>query len=127
MQPSILVIDDSPTVCKLLEVGLGRAGYQVIAFQDPRQMLFVLFVTGQIPFPDLVIVDLMLPYIDGYRLIKRFREHSKDVPLVVLTRRDGIRDRLKARLAGANAYLTKPFHIQHLVDLARYYLSRQES
>jgi twitching motility two-component system response regulator PilG len=120
---SIVVIDDSPTVCKILEVALSREGHQVQTFQDPVPVLRAIFVAGTIPMPDMLFVDLLLPRINGYQVIMRFRNHSRGklIPIIVISRLGGVIDRLKARLAGANDYLTKPFKMQDVVTLVERY------
>lgn len=124
MPGCIVVIDDSKTVCAILEMHLQRAGYEVRCFQDPSEVIKEFFV-DETPLPDLVIVDLMLPYIDGYRLLQRFRQHSKSLPIVVLTRRNGMRDRLAAKIAGASRFVTKPFEVQNIVTVVQQLLSRK--
>jgi twitching motility two-component system response regulator PilG len=120
----VLIIDDSPIICKVLEVALSRQGYRVMSFQQPVLALRALFQTKEIPFPDLLLVDLILPHIDGFRIIRFLRDHpeSKHLPLIVISRRHGLMDRLRARLAGANEYVTKPFKIQDIVDLVQRYI-----
>lgn len=124
MPGRIVIIDDSPTICSLLEMTLQRAGYEVRSFQDPRNVIQTFFV-DEMPLPDLVIVDLILPYIDGYRLIQRFREHSTSLPIVVLTRRNGTRDRLAAKVAGANRFVTKPFEVQDMLRIVQQLLKKK--
>ncbi len=119
---SIVVIDDSQVVCKILEVGLHRADYQVKCFADPIDALQAIRQARGESQPDLLIVDLGLPRIDGYEVIRLVRSSPEYVhtPIVVLSGRDGVLDRLKARLAGADVYLTKPFTIQQVTaTLAR--------
>ncbi len=110
MDQLVIMIDDSPTVRKILEVCLGRVGYQVRSFRDGMELLSWL-MTPEARIPALVVVDLMLPKMDGYTLIR----HLKAKPafahtvFVILTGRAGILDKLKGRLSGAQVYLTKPF------------------
>lgn len=124
--PSIVVIDDSATVCAILETCLHRAGYQVTSFADPLPALRALFVTREIAPPDLFLVDLGLRHMDGYTVIRRLRNSQEHVrtPIVVLSGRDGVLDRVKARLAGASEYLTKPFTVQQVTDKLARLLSR---
>ena len=117
----LMVIDDSPTICKILEVALGRQGYQVRSFLEPLLALRALFVTGEVPVPDLLFVNLILPRMSGFQVIQLLRNYpqSKHIPIIVITRRDGLMDRLKARIVGANEYVTKPFKIQDIVEIVQ--------
>ena len=120
----VMIIDDSPTICHILEATLSRQGYQVMSFQQPVLALRALFQTKEIPFPDLLFVDLILPRLNGFQVIQFMRDHaqSRYIPIVVISRRDGLMDRLKARLVGANEYVTKPFKIQDIVELVQRYI-----
>lgn len=117
MNALIVVIDSSPTVRTVLEVCLHRAGYEdVYTFADGGQFLRWL-QTPQARIPSLLIVDLNLPVIDGCSLIRTLRGRAAfaGTSFVVLSGRDGVVDRLKARLCGARVYLTKPFCTQDIV------------
>lgn len=119
-QKFILVIDDSATVRKILETCLRREGFQVESFHDGVEAIRWL-IGPQAHIPDLVWLDIGLPKMDGYevaRYLKTRPKFSKTV-IVMLTRRDGIVDRLKGRLAGARAYMTKPFKTQDIVFVTR--------
>ncbi len=124
--PSILVIDDSQVLRKIIEICLQREGYRVTSFADPVVALRDLFVTQTVALPDLFIVDIGLPHLDGYDVIKRLRKKHKQTPIIAISGRDGVLDRLKARLAGANVYLTKPFRTQELVALVQQLLSQRD-
>ena len=111
LSPLLVIVDDSETVRKILEVCLHRADYEdVQSFPDGTEMLRWL-MTPEARIPALVLVDLNLPKMDGYTLIR----HLKAKPafahtfFVILTGRSGMLDKLKGRLCGAQAYLTKPF------------------
>ena len=123
-QTLVVVIDDSPTICKILETCLQREGYQAISYLNPVQALQALF-RGEVARPDVLFVDLVLPQMDGYEVIKRFRAKPefKAIPIIAISGRDSVVDRLKARLAGANDYVTKPFKIEHIVALVQKYSS----
>ncbi len=119
----VMIIDDSPTICRILEVALRRQGHQVMSFQQPVLALYALFQTKEVPFPDLLLVDLILPRLNGFQVIQFLRNHaqSRHIPIIVISRRDGLIDRLKARIVGANEYVTKPFTIQDIVALVQRY------
>src|SRR5579859_3235652 len=117
MNSFIVVVADSETVRKILEVTLRRAGYEdVRTFPDGIELLRWL-TAPQARIPALVIVDLSMPKMDGYDLIRRLKAKPAFARtiFVILSRRAGMVDKLKGRLSGASVYLTKPFTTQSLV------------
>ena len=116
MTPLIFVVDDSLTVRKILEVCLQRVGVEVKSFNDGVEALRWM-TTPEARVPDLVFVDVGLPKMDGYETIRRFKSKPTfaSTIFVVLTRRDGMMDRLKSRLAGAAVHMTKPFKTQDIL------------
>lgn len=112
----VMVIDDSLTIRKLLDICLRRAGYEVQCFQDGVEAFRWLSLPERM-IPALVLVDLNLPKMDGYEIIRLFKANPAftQTIFVILSQRDGILDRLKGRLAGAHAYLTKPFKTDQVV------------
>src|ERR1700736_4182942 len=123
MSAFVIVIDDSPTICKILETCLHRAGYEVKSFPDGVEALLWLN-TAQARTPALVFVDLGLPKLDGYEVIRllKARPALEGAVLVILSRRDGVIDHLKGRLVGAHAYLTKPFRTQQILAVIQTHL-----
>ncbi len=119
MSKLVMVIDDSPTVRKIVEVSLRREGLEVVSFPDGIEALRA-FTNRQLErVPDLVVLDIDLPKMNGYEIARYLRskpQWSRTV-IVILSRHDGVIDRLKARLAGTQAYLTKPFTTQMIVDV----------
>jgi twitching motility two-component system response regulator PilG len=124
MNQFVMAIDDSITVRKILEVTLNRAGYEdVRTFPDGVELLRWL-TTPEARSPALVFVDLMLPKMDGYSVIRRLKgkpAFARTI-FVILSGRDGKLDRLKGRLCGAHVYLTKPFHTDDIVATVHSYL-----
>ena len=116
MSAFVMVIDDSLVIRKILETCLHRAGYEVKSFPDGVEALCWLNTT-EAHIPDLVVVDLGLPKLDGYQVIQQIKARPalERTRLVILSRRDGVLDRLKGRLVGAHAYLTKPFKTDRLL------------
>lgn len=116
----VIVIDDSPTMRKILEVGLRRAGYDGMSFEDGLQALQWLN-SPEVRIPDLIFIDLGLPKMDGYEVIRllKARPALAQTTLVILSRRDGVLDHIKGWLAGAHFYLTKPFKMQQIVALVQ--------
>src|SRR2546428_13514565 len=105
----VMVIDDSLVIRKILDTCLQRAGYDTRSFPDGVEALCWLNTT-EARIPDLVIVDLGLPKLDGYQVMQQIKARPalERTRLVILSRRDGGLDKFKGRLAGAHAYLTKP-------------------
>lgn len=111
----ILVIDDSNTIRKTAETLLSRAGYQVTTAVDGFESLAKI---ADDP-PDLIFVDIMMPRLDGYQtcaLVKNNRRYQH-IPVVMLSSKDGLFDKARGRIVGADAYLTKPFSRQEILDV----------
>ncbi len=118
----IVAVDDSLTVRKLVSVHLERRGYRVLALDDGLAALSKLEEFR----PDLILLDISLPKVDGYEICKLLRKHSelKKVPVIMLSGRDGFWDRLRGRMAGATEYITKPFEISTLAQVLARHLQR---
>jgi twitching motility two-component system response regulator PilG len=125
MKTFVMVIDDSLVVRTILDTCLRRAGYEIKCFEDGLKSLSWLNTT-EARIPDLIVVDLGLPRLDGYEIIRllKARPELKDTVLVILSARDGVLDRIKGRLVGAHAYLTKPFRTQTILEAVQVYLGR---
>lgn len=108
--PSILVVDDEPQIAAIARDYLVRAGYDVTVAKDGVAAL----ATARTSAPDLVVLDLGLPGLDGFRVAEALRRGS-DVPIVMLTARDGEDDRLQGFAVGADDYIAKPFSPRELV------------
>lgn len=119
-RPLVWVIDASPTIRKIVAVTLSREAGEVIEYAEPLQVLRDV-IAGQLPLPDVVLVDVHLPRMSGYQLIRflRSRKQSGQMAIIVMSGLDGVVPKMKARLAGANAYLPKPFTTQQLLALVR--------
>src|SRR5436190_15814831 len=123
MPAPILIIDDSQTVRKIVQVALQREGYNGISFSDGLAALrWLLEPSSQVPA--LIFLDIALPKLDGYEVARDIKSKGRfaNVPIIMLTRREGVIDRLKARLSGASDYVTKPFTIQTITTLAQHYV-----
>jgi twitching motility two-component system response regulator PilG len=123
MSKLVVVIDNSITVCKVLETCLRRAGYEVKSFSDGVLALQWLR-SPEARIPDLVLIDVCLPRLDGYQVILHLHVQPifEQTIFIIITRRDGLIDKLKGRLVGARAYLTKPFKTEQLMQLVQSYL-----
>ena len=120
----VMVIDDSPTVSKIVEITLQRESFEVATYPD-GVAAFQALSSGAVRIPDLVILDLGLPQMDGFEVARLFKNRPRlfaHTIIVILTRREGLLDQLKGRLAGAQAYLFKPCTQQELVSVVTSYL-----
>ena len=109
----VLVIDDSNTIRRSAEMFLRQAGYEVILAEDGFDALSKISDYQ----PRIIFVDVMMPRLDGYQtcaIIKR-NQCFAGVPVIMLSSKDGLFDRARGMLAGANAYLTKPFTKEQLL------------
>jgi twitching motility two-component system response regulator PilG len=121
--PQILVIDDSLTVRKIMETTHRRQGFSLQTFGDGVEALQWLHEHPTV-IPLLVYLDICMPRMDGYDVARHLhsRPHLSAVPIVMLTGRDGVLDRLKGRLAGAKGYITKPFRGEEILIETLHYL-----
>ncbi len=119
MRKFVMVIDDSPTVRKIIETCLRREDFDVRSFTDGVEAMRWLTNDPESRVPDLVLLDIGLPKMDGYEVARRFKTKPQfnHTVIVMLSRRDGVIDRLKGRLAGAKEYITKPFKTQEIVTI----------
>ena len=106
----VLVVEDNALLRHHLKVQLQELGHQVDAAEDAREADYYL---GE-HLPDIAIVDLGLPDEDGLSLIRRWRSHDVSLPVLVLTAREGWQDKVEVLSAGADDYVTKPFHIEEV-------------
>jgi twitching motility two-component system response regulator PilG len=119
MSKLVMVIDDSPTVRKIIEVSLKREGFTVASFPDGIEAMRAITTQQLDHIPDLVIIDIDLPKMNGYQLTRYLKSKPawNNTTIVILSRHSGLVDRLKARLAGAQIYLTKPFTTKTILEV----------
>ena len=119
-RPIVACIDDSPSIQRVVKFTLESSGYRVISIKESLKALTSLLN----PKPDLILMDINMPDIDGYQLCSLCRKSStlNNIPIVMLTGRDGILDRVKAKMVGAVGYISKPFLPQELVKIVSTYL-----
>lgn len=122
MPQKILVIEDDPDVRDILQVRLGSAGYEVITAPAGLDGLKTVYRES----PDLIILDLMLPQLDGFQLcrILKFDERYRDIPIMMLTAKTEHKSIQLGLKAGANKYLTKPFEPEQVVSEAHKLLDK---
>jgi len=118
-RPRILVADDDPGVCKLVEYNLGLEGYEVITAQGGKEALR----RAQNEAPDLIILDVMMPDLNGLKVCQSLRS-SSHVPIIMLTAKTGEEDVLKGFGLGADDYVTKPFGSEELMARVKAVLRR---
>ena len=118
--PLILIIDDSVCVRKTVEIALRREGYATAGIAEGYDALRWL-ASEEARIPALIILDLTMPKMDGYTVLRHLRKRpaTAQTPVVILSGRTGMVDRLKGRVAGACVYLTKPFHQQTILEVVR--------
>lgn len=114
MPQKVLVIDDEPSIRKLLKTSLGLGGYEVTEASSGNDGIRAVIDDK----PDVVLLDLGLPDMNGLEVLKRLREWSK-IPIIVLTVNDADEDKVSALDSGADDYLTKPFSIPELMARIR--------
>ncbi|MDP9444027.1 MAG: response regulator transcription factor [Actinomycetota bacterium] len=117
----ILVVDDDPAVRESLRRSLQFNGYDVTVAADGAQALATISAAD----PQAVVMDVMMPRLDGLEATRALRASGNDVPVLVLTARDAVADRVDGLDAGADDYLTKPFALEELLARLRALLRRQ--
>ncbi|MDZ7843885.1 MAG: response regulator transcription factor [Anaerolineales bacterium] len=119
MKPKILIIEDDQGILKFLNRGLSYEGYEVMVAEDGEQGL----KKAETEKPDLVILDLMLPGIDGLEVCRQLRNNG-DIPILMLTAKDQTNDRVTGLDMGADDYMVKPFEFRELLARIRALLRR---
>lgn len=116
---TILVADDDPQLLRLITRNLQLEGYEVLAASDGQQALEAI----EARVPELVLLDVMMPRLDGFSVAERVREFSS-VPIIIVTARGQDQDKIRGLDAGADDYLTKPFSVDELLARVRAVLRR---
>lgn len=118
----VMVIDDSKTIRRTAETLLKKEGCEVITVDNGYEALSQISDLE----PNIIFVDIMMPRLDGYKtcaLIKMNSEH-KNTPVIMLSSKDGLFDKAKGRVVGAEEYLTKPFTKEELIEAIEAHVSR---
>lgn len=116
----LLVVDDEPNIVELLTASLRFAGFEVEAATSGAESVPL----ARRYRPDLVILDVMLPDLDGFATLRRLRESGAHVPVLFLTARDGTEDKVTGLTLGGDDYVTKPFSLEELIARIRAVLRR---
>ena len=117
----ILVVDDEVDLVKTIQFALEAEGYQVLVSYNGEDALN----QSRKEKPDLILLDLMLPKLDGYKVCRllKFDEQYKHIPIMMLTAKTQQKDRLLGMETGADEYITKPFDMEALIEKVKKYLS----
>jgi twitching motility two-component system response regulator PilG len=118
--PVVLVVDDSPTVRKIVQLTLQRERIHVVTAGDGLSALAAVADEQ----PDLILLDIMLPRMDGYNICQVVRHNMafRDMPIIMLSGKDGLFDKMRGKLAGSTEYITKPFDSAELVQTVKRHL-----
>jgi two-component system, OmpR family, response regulator len=116
----VLVVDDEPNIAELLGMAMRYEGWQTTLAHTGSKAV----AAAKEVKPDVVVLDMMLPDIDGMQVLKRLREHAPDVPVLFLTARDAVEDRVAGLTAGGDDYVTKPFSLEEVVARLRALMRR---
>ena len=120
MNAHLLVVDDEPNIVELLSASLRFAGYEVSTASNGTEAL----KRAREVDPDLVVLDVMMPGLDGFDVVRRLRADDRHVPVLFLTARDAVEDKVKGLQTGGDDYVTKPFSLDELVARVRALLRR---
>ncbi|TAJ81103.1 MAG: response regulator [Gallionellaceae bacterium] len=120
----VVLIDDSNTIRRSGEIFLSQAGCRVVLAEDGFDGLCKVVDTR----PDIILVDVMMPRLDGYQTCALIKSHHdfRDIPVVILTSKDTLFDRARGKLAGSDQYLIKPFNKKSLIETVLAHTQQQE-
>lgn len=121
MRSKILIIDDDEKIVSMLRRGLAFEGYEVTTAANGAEGLNQLLIDE----PDLVVLDVMMPQVDGFEVCRRLRAAGSTVPILMLTAKDEVENRVKGLDIGADDYLVKPFALEELLARVRALLRRK--
>ena len=116
----VLVVDDEPNIAELLRMALRYEGWDVEVALTGSQAVTAARKQG----PDAVVLDMMLPDFDGMEVLRRMRGQHPDVPVLFLTARDSVEDRVAGLTAGGDDYVTKPFSLEEVIARLRALMRR---
>ena len=121
-EAKLLVVDDEPNIRELLSTSLRFAGFDVVAAANGREAL----AAAESHNPDLAVLDVMLPDMDGFTVTRRLRAAGRHFPVVFLTARDDTDDKVTGLTVGGDDYVTKPFSLDEVVARIRAVLRRTQ-
>lgn len=117
MAKKILAVDDEKHIVRLVQVNLERQGYEVITASDGKEALQKV----EDERPDLVVLDVMMPYMDGFEVLQNLRRNpsTREIPVIMLTAKAQDADVFKGWQSGVDCYLTKPFNPMELIAFVK--------
>ncbi|MGO4949302.1 response regulator transcription factor [Paenibacillus sp. DRB1-1] len=121
MRSTILIIDDDEKIVSMLRRGLAFEGYEVLTAANGAEGLNKMLTAE----PDVVVLDVMMPQVDGFEVCRRMREGGSTIPVLMLTAKDEVENRVKGLDLGADDYLVKPFALEELLARVRALLRRK--
>ena len=124
MPKKILAVDDERSIVRLVQVNLQRAGYEVVTAFDGKEALEKVASEE----PDLVVLDVMMPYMDGFEVLQTLRKNpgTRDLPVIMLTAKAQDADVFRGWQSGVDCYLTKPFNPMELISFVKRIFTSQE-
>jgi twitching motility two-component system response regulator PilG len=120
----VMVIDDSKTIRRTAETLLKKEGFEVITATDGFEALSMI-ADHQ---PDLILLDIMMPRLDGYQTCALIKHHRvfRHTPVVMLSSKDGLFDRARGRVVGSDNYITKPFTREELLSVIEQHTAKAD-
>ncbi len=118
----VLVVDDEPTLAELVTMALRYEGWEVRSAGNGMTAVRL----ARDFRPDVVVLDVMLPDLSGLDVLRRLREHTPNLPVLFLTAKDAVEDRIAGLTAGGDDYVTKPFSLEEVVLRLRALLRRTQ-
>jgi Response regulators consisting of a CheY-like receiver domain and a winged-helix DNA-binding domain len=119
-EAQLLVVEDEPNILELLAASLRYAGFEVISASAGTEAV----QAAQRYRPDLIVLDVMLPDMDGFDVVRRLRGGGDRIPVVFLTARDAMDDKIRGLTLGGDDYVTKPFSLEEVIARIRAVLRR---
>ncbi|WP_304523569.1 response regulator transcription factor [Aeromicrobium wangtongii] len=111
----VLVVDDEPNIAELLQMALRYEGWDIRTADTGRKAV----AAARDFAPDAIVLDMMLPDFDGMEVLRKVRAFAPDVPVLFLTARDSVEDRVAGLTAGGDDYVTKPFSLEEVIARLR--------
>ena len=123
MNKSILIVDDEKAIVDILKFNLEKESYTTICAYDGQEGLHL----ARSKNPDLILLDVMLPGMDGFTVCKTLREEGNNIPIIMLTAREEENDKVFGLELGADDYITKPFSLRELLARVKTNMRRAAS
>jgi two-component system response regulator VicR len=117
----VLIVEDEKTISDIIKINLLKEGYEIVTAYDGREALEIFEETD----PDLILLDVMLPYVDGFQVCRKVRDKS-NVPIIMLTAKEEEVDKVLGLELGADDYITKPFGMRELIARVKANIRRVE-